>query len=109
MPPLLKAREAQRRKQRETLRAEVRETLRRALAELAPGESVFVFGSLVKSETFHARSDVDVAFEEEPRLCSLYRMQAELEDRLRRPVDVMLLKETRLREKIEREGERWTP
>ena len=88
MPSLLKAREEQRRQQRETLRAEVLETLRRALAELAPGEPVFVFGSLVKPGAFRARSDVDVAFAEEPRRCSLYRMQAELEDRLRRPVDV---------------------
>lgn len=108
MPGILERREAERRKRRETLRAEVREKLRLALEELAPGESVFVFGSLVKPGGFHDRSDVDLAFAGEPRRFSLYCMQAELEDRLGRPVDVTLLAETRLREKIEREGERWT-
>lgn len=86
----------------------MRVVLQNALRELAPGETVFVFGSLVKAGCFHDRSDVDVAFADEPRRFSIYRMQAELEDRLGRPVDVMLLGDTRLREKIEREGERWT-
>ena len=34
-------------------------------------------------------------------------LQAELEERLHRPVDLLLLNESRFRDKIEREGERW--
>jgi predicted nucleotidyltransferase len=104
---LLRRLDAERVRQREILRAEVRVRLRAALAELAPGEPVIVFGSLVHAEKFHAGSDVDVAFVEEPRGCPLYQMIARLEERLGRPVDVMILNETRLRSKIEREGERW--
>src|SRR2546425_12480468 len=104
MTPLLRQREEKRMKRREELRAEVREKLHAALAELAPGEEVIVFGSLVFPWKFHAGSDVDVAFVEKPRTCSEFQMQSLLEERLDRPVDTILLKECRLREKIEREG-----
>jgi predicted nucleotidyltransferase len=100
--------ENERLQRRETLRLEVRGRLRKALAEIAPGEPVIVFGSLTQPHRFHACSDVDLAFVEEPRACSIYRMQARLEEHLGHPVDVLVLSETRLREKIEREGERWT-
>lgn len=106
---LLKVRDEERLAQREVLRRKVLNELRASLTEIAPGEPVFVFGSLLKPHGFHAMSDVDVAFEAEPRRWSLYGTQAELEERLHRRVDVMLLSETRLREKIEREGERWMP
>jgi len=39
---------------------------------------------------------------------SEYWLQGELELRLGRRVDVLVLPETRLREKVEQEGERWT-
>lgn len=39
---------------------------------------------------------------------TIWLLQAELEERLRRPVDLCLLQETRLRDKILREGEEWT-
>ena len=39
---------------------------------------------------------------------SEYWLQGELELRLGRRVDVLVFPETRLREKVEQEGERWT-
>ncbi len=108
MTSLLQRIESERLQRREALRLEVRRQLRAALAELAPGEPVIVFGSLTQPYRFHARSDVDMAFIEERRACSHYRMLARLEERLARPVDVLVLAETRLKEKILREGERWT-
>ncbi len=109
MANLLAEREEERLKQRELLRQAVLDKLRKVLAEVVPGEPVHVFGSILKPHRFHAQSDVDIAFEAEPRRMSIYRAQAELEERMRRRVDVMLLGETRLRDKIEREGERWIP
>ena len=100
--------EADRLRRREVLRLDVRRRLRTALEELAADEAVIVFGSITQPHRFHDRSDVDVAFVEEPRACSIFGMQARLEERMGRPVDVVVLADCRLKEKIEREGERWT-
>jgi predicted nucleotidyltransferase len=75
---------------------------------LPPGENVWVFGSLVQPGRFSEPSDIDLALERRPPAFSEFWLQGELELRLGRRVDILLLRETRLREKIEREGRRWT-
>lgn len=54
------------------------------------------------------RNQPDIALARRPAVFSEFWLQGELELRLGRRVDVALLPETRLREKIEREGVRWT-
>lgn len=82
--------------------------LKQALADLVPGTRVWLYGSLARRGAFGCASDVDLALTEEPRGKSIFLLQAELEERLGRPVDLTLLNETRLRAKILREGEEWT-
>ena len=94
--------------EREQLRQATLTALRTAVAELLPGQRCVVFGSLLQPGRFHAKSDVDIALLGEPPGCSEYRLQAALEERLRRPVDLVLLPESRLRETILREGALWT-
>jgi predicted nucleotidyltransferase len=84
-----------------------RQLLKEALAELIPGETVIVFGSLTRPGVFNDRSDIDLALERAPRRMSEYRLISELMERVNRPVDVLLLNNSRLREKILREGEVW--
>jgi predicted nucleotidyltransferase len=83
--------------------------LRRELAALLPsGEIVFVYGSLTQPGRFADSSDLDLALVRRPPAFSEFWLQGELEMRLGRRVDVVVLAETRLREKIDREGWRWT-
>ena len=105
---LLQDRDAARRRRRLQVREQVRGTLRAALAHLIPGEKVIVFGSLVRPGAFNDGSDVDLALEREPRQMSDYQLASRLMEILQRPVDVVLLEKSRLREKILREGEVWT-
>ena len=100
--------EAERVARREPLRASVRAQLRRVLPSHLPGGEVVLFGSITRAGAFHQKSDVDLAVETLPAGTSLYSLIALLEEELGRPVDLMILSETRLREKIVREGERWT-
>lgn len=94
---------------RETERARLLDLLRRELAVLLPPrEHVWVFGSLIAPGRFADTSDIDLALERRPAAFSEFWLQGELELRLGRRVDVLLLSETRLRENIEREGLRWT-
>jgi predicted nucleotidyltransferase len=95
-------------KRREVLRAEVRRELREALNHLLPSEDVIVFGSITEPYKFHDRSDVDIALYREPPSSSLYRLLAQLNERLARPVDLVILHETRLKDKIIQTGEVWT-
>ena len=69
---------------------------------------VVVFGSLTKRGVFNAASDIDLALFSEPEEKTIFGFMAEIEERMRRPVDVLLLEKTRLKEKILREGEVWT-
>jgi len=108
MATLLEQVESDPMERRETLRLQTREQLRAALRELAPGEAVYVFCSLTQPYKFHARSDVDIAFLEERGRCSQYQIICLIEEHLHRPVDVLILYETRLKDKIQREGELWT-
>ena len=105
---LLQRLDAERLEKRERLRAQTIESLREALRQVLPGQAVYVYGSILRPGQFHARSDVDLALVAEPVGRSVYRVQADLETVLRRPVDLCVLEETRLRRKIETEGERWT-
>lgn len=105
---VLKLRQERRLQRREELRLQVRQRLKEALHQLAPGERVLLFGSVTRPHAFHNRSDVDIAFVEEPRRNSRYALQAKLEEMIHHPVDLVILSECRFREKIEREGEAWT-
>ncbi len=105
---LLQRLDRERRERCEQLRLETRERLRSSLRRHLPGATVYVYGSLVRPGGFRESSDVDIALLEEPADCSIFLLQAQIEDDIGRDVDLVLLSETRLRAKIEREGERWT-
>lgn len=105
---LLQRRALERSKRRRETWQATREGLRRELRTLIPGMSVYLFGSIVKGERFHESSDIDLALWEEPDTISRFGLVGELEERLGRSVDVVLLGECRFREKILREGEKWT-
>jgi len=105
---LLQQRDAQRRARRLEVLGDTRRRLRAALAELIPGKEVIIFGSLTKPGVFNDRSDVDLALTGSSSSVDPLRLTAELTERLGRPVDVVVLDQCRFREKIQREGERWT-
>ena len=105
---LLQKRDAERQRQRLVLFDRTREELRAALGEVLPASKVIVFGSLTKRGVFNAASDIDLALFEEPEGKSIFGLMAELEERMRRHVDILMLEKTRLKEKILREGEVWT-
>jgi predicted nucleotidyltransferase len=106
-PTLLQQRAAARTRRRLEVYEETRRQLKKALAELMPGHKVILFGSLTRPGIFNDRSDVDIALESEPPQISVYRLVAELMERLGRPVDVVMLDQSRFRERIRREGEVW--
>jgi len=93
---------------RNRLWLETRQRLRDSLGDLLPGSRVVVFGSLTKCALFHEDSDVDLALFAEPANRSIFGLMGELEERLHRPVDVVLLDQCRFRDKILKEGELWT-
>ena len=105
---LLQERDLKRRQRRLQVYAETRRRLKEALAELVPGGRVIVFGSLTRPGVFNDRSDIDLALEEELPHLSVGQLTAELMEKLERPVDILFLKQCRFRDKIIREGERWT-
>lgn len=99
----------ERAQRREAMRRAVYVRLRGALAELLPsGSEVWVFGSVLRPGRFREDSDVDIAVESLPPGFTEARLQHELALRLDRGVDVLDLRETLLRSRIEREGEKWT-
>jgi predicted nucleotidyltransferase len=83
--------------------------LRAVLAELLPGETVWVYGSLIRPGRFNEYSDIDLALARRPTRGSEFWLQGELEHRLRRRVDVVLLDDTRLHTAIRSDGLSWTP
>lgn len=96
-------------RQREEMRRAVHARLRATLIELLPpGSEVWVFGSVLRPGRFREDSDVDIAVERLPAGRTEAWLQHELALRLDRGVDVLTLGETRLRARIEREGEKWT-
>jgi predicted nucleotidyltransferase len=98
--------ERQRRDENERRRALA--CLKEALHALTPGQAVWVFGSVTREGRFRSHSDVDIALEREPTTMSRYALQGEIEERIKWPVDLVILSECRFRAKIEREGWRWT-
>jgi predicted nucleotidyltransferase len=105
---LLQQRDTARRERRLQALEQTRRRLRQALMELLPGGKVIVFGSLTKPGVFNDRSDVDLALAEQPPGLDIVSLTSELMERLERPVDVVLLKRCRFRQKILQEGEVWT-
>lgn len=105
---LLQQRDQRRYEARLHLWEETRLSLKLALRELLPGARVWIYGSLTRRGVFNPASDVDLALAEEPRGKTIWLLQAQLEERLRRSIDLVLLTKTRLRDKILREGEEWT-
>jgi predicted nucleotidyltransferase len=86
---------------------DARRRLRDALRERAAGHVFWVFGSLTRRGVFNSASDIDLAFESLPNGLTEYQLAAELEERLLRRVDLVDFHRSRLRDKIQREGERW--
>lgn len=109
MPTLLQVMEEERAARGERLRSRVRSELRDALRAVVPGTEVRVYGSLTQAGRFTETSDVDLALHAEPADMSICQLIAQLSEVLGRRVDVVLLSKTRLRDKILREGETWTP
>jgi predicted nucleotidyltransferase len=91
----------------ENKRLELRNVLRDALSIMLPNSEVYIFGSLTKKNLFTSKSDIDIALKGEPKEMSIYEFQDRLSEKLGRPVDVLLLSETRLKDKIIKEGELW--
>ena len=104
---LLQQLERERSSAREELRQKRRAELRRALSQLLPGTRVIVFGSLTKSGRFNEFSDIDLALETEPAGLSIYQLTARLMEEMGCGVDVVLLDESRFRNRILAEGEEW--
>jgi predicted nucleotidyltransferase len=105
---LLKEREERRRRDRESEYERVRTELRGVLRRVAGLDEVIVFGSLTHRGAFHRHSDVDLAIWREPPGWTYYGLADWIAEAVGHPVDVILLNETRLKEKILREGELWT-
>lgn len=105
---LLEKLNSERAERNEGLRIQTRARLRSALHRLKPAKRIILFGSLVRQGEFGETSDVDLALETEATGMSLYQLTAVLAEETGHSVDVVLLPECRFRERIEREGERWT-
>lgn len=104
---LLEQRDLERAGERLRLHDATRLRLREALHARVPGHEFWLFGSLRHRGKFNAASDIDLAFTTLPEGTTEYVLAAELEEHLGRSVDLVDLRRTRLRAKIEREGERW--
>ena len=101
-------RERHRAEARAELFAAMRFRLREVLHEIAPGHIFWIFGSLTRCGVFNVASDVDIAFTTLPAGMSEFTFCAQVEEWMGRSVDVIDLNRSRLRRKIEREGEKWT-
>lgn len=99
-PSLLHERENQRQAARLDEYEWTRQRLQTAVRRHLPGQRVWLFGSPLEPGRFHAASDVDLAVESLPAGFSLYTLMALLDEELGRPVDVVVLPESRLRGKI---------
>ena len=105
---LLQKRDAQRLSERSRLFDRTRTELREVLSEVLPDSRVVLFGSLTQRGVFHSNSDIDLALFSDPAGGSIFDLVSEIGSRMRRPVDIVLLEKTRLKNKILREGEVWT-
>lgn len=107
MLKLLQQRDAQRKTDRLIGCQSARKRLREALHRHLPGLRVWLFGSILEPERFHAASDIDLAVEDLPEGMSIYTLTALLDEDMRRRVDIIYLPESRLRIKIINKGELW--
>ena len=105
---LLQKRDADRQHQRLLLFDRTRAELRKALREVLPGSRIVVFGSLTQRGVFNDASDIDLALFDEPAGANIFGLTSEIDQRMHRRVDIVLLEKTRLKEKILSEGEVWT-
>ena len=92
----------------ELLRRLALEKLRQGLKAYLPGQAVWVYGSILKPGRFRLESDIDVALEQAATNYSLYALQSLLTEATEHSVDICMLEETRLKEKIMSQGQRWT-
>lgn len=104
---LLKQREAALLAERERAREAALAKLRAAVREYLMGETVWVYGSILVAERFGRESDIDIALEREPGSYSLFALQCLLTEATGHEVDICVLDETRLKDKIRATGERW--
>lgn len=99
-------------------RKEMREELRRRLLkkifsvldELSPKygyKEAYIFGSITEEGKFNPESDIDIAVTGLKNE-KYFAFMAELFNKLEYEVDVVQLENSRLREKIESRGIRWT-
>ena len=105
--PLLLKREEQLTLDRRRLWEDTRCRLRESLQHRIPGHRVWLFGSITQADRFNGASDVDLALEYEPLGYTSHGLCSWLEQDLGRPVDIVILSKTRLRDKILTEGEPW--
>jgi len=101
---------AKERQGRERQRRERLEALFQALEKLSrqvPFQEAYIFGSLAKPYRYFDESDIDVAFVG-LRDEDFFRAMAFLSRELEADVDVVQLESHPLREKIVKEGIRWT-
>ena len=107
MLALLQQRDAERKRSRLLEWQRARAQLKTSLQRHLPGQRVWLFGSIAQPGRFNAASDVDLAIEVLPAGMSIYTLTALLDADLQRPVDVVYLPESRLRDKINSQGEPW--
>ncbi len=93
---------------RELLRQVALEKLHLALKRHLPEQPVWVYGSILKPGKFRIESDIDIALENTATNPSLYALQSLLTEATGHQVDVCMLEETRLKDKIMSQGQRWT-
>jgi predicted nucleotidyltransferase len=104
---LLKQRDVALVAEREHVREAALAKLRAALKEHLSGEAVWVYGSILVASRFGLDSDIDIALESEPRDRSLFALQSLMTQATGHAMDICLLEETRLKDKIRSTGERW--
>ncbi len=105
---LLRQRDQANATERELLRQVALERLHQAIKRHLPEQPVWVYGSIQKPGKFRLESDIDIALEHPSTNNSLYALQSLLTEATGHQVDVCMLEETRLKEKIMSQGQRWT-
>lgn len=105
---LLQQRDQANATENELLRQVALEKLHQGFQRYLPGQAVWVYGSILKPGKFRLESDIDVALEDPSTNFSLYALQSLLTEATEHQVDICMLEETRLKEKIMSRGQRWT-
>ncbi|MFH1563321.1 MAG: hypothetical protein ABIF11_07910 [Nitrospirota bacterium] len=101
---------AKERKEAEVIRQKLLDEVARLLLDfsgIVPFQEAYIFGSLIKPETFFVDSDIDIAFYG-LRDKDFIKAISFLSRHLNRDVDVVQLEGYRLEERIKKEGMKWT-